>query len=107
MVGPTGIFLIEVKNWSDEYLRNYRGISPHEQLDGANLVLWIYLKNHSFFYKPKITKVIVPIQHNIKYNQYYKSVLIRDVTNLQRFIENNDRNNLSESRIRKIVSILK
>ena len=61
VVGPTGIFLIEVKNWSDEYLRNYGGISPHEQLDRANLVLWIYLKSHSFFYKPKITKVILPI----------------------------------------------
>ena len=107
VVGPTGIFLIEVKNWSDEYLRNNRGISPHEQVDRANLVLWIYLKNHSFLYKPKITKVIVPIQHNIKYNPNYKSVLIRDVTNLQQFIENNDRNNLSESRIRKIVSILR
>jgi hypothetical protein len=107
VVGPTGIFLIEVKNWSNEYLRNNRGISPHEQVDRANLVLWIYLKNHSFFYKPKITKVIVPIQHNIKYNPNYKSVLIKDVANLKQFIENKDRNNLSESRIRKIVSILK
>jgi len=107
VVGPTGIFIIEVKNWSNETLRNHRGFSPHEQLDRGGKVVWRYLKNNSFIFKPHITKILVPIQHNIKYNSYYKSVLIRDVQNLRHFIENNNRYTISEKRVNKIVSILR
>ena len=105
VVGPTGIYLIEVKNWSKATL-NSKHFSPHEQVDRAGKVLWRHLKNHTIFYKPKITQILVPIQHNIEYNSYYKSVLIRDVQNLTSFIENNKRYPLSEKKIRSIVSIL-
>ena len=44
VAGPTGFFIIEVKNWSERYKNNHHGLSPYEQLDRAGLVLWIYLK---------------------------------------------------------------
>jgi hypothetical protein len=105
VIGPTGIFVIEVKNWSNKYSTSHHGISPHEQIDRAGLVLWIFLKKQFFIFKPRTTKVLVPIQRNIKYNSYYKSVLIRDVPNLRRFIVNNGVN-LSESRIKKLLFVL-
>ncbi|MFE3845715.1 nuclease-related domain-containing protein [Thermoplasmatota archaeon] len=107
VVGPTGIYIIEVKNWSNETLRNHKRFSPHEQVDRAGKLLWRHLKNHTIFYKPRITKVLVPIQHNIEYNSYYKSVLIRDVQNLSSFIEDNKRYPLSEKKVGHIVSILR
>jgi len=58
-------------------------------------------------YSPRITKVLVPIQHNINYNSYYKSVIIRDVQNLTSFIENNKRYPLSEKKVGRIVSLLR
>jgi len=106
VVGPTGIYIIEVKNWSNATLNN-RHFSPHEQVDRAGKVLWRYLKNNTIFYSPRITKVLVPIQRNIQYDSHYKSVLIRDAQNLSNFIENNTRYTISEKRVNSIVSILR
>ena len=105
VVGPTGIFVIEVKNWGEDYLKQHYGLNPHEQVDRAGLVLWIYLKEHSFFFKPRITKVLVSIQHNLQYNSYYKSVFVKDINNIKYFIQNNI-NILSDSEIRKVVTLL-
>ena len=105
VVGPTGIFIIEVKNRGIDYLKQHYGLSPYEQVDRASLVLWVYLKQHSFFFKPRITKVLVSIQHNLEYNSYYKSVLVKDVNNIRQFICKNF-NVLSDSEIRKVVSLL-
>ena len=106
VVGSTGIYVIEVKNWSSYHVNHHSGISPHEQIDRHGLALWIYLKDHSFFFKPRVTKVLVPVQHNLSYNPYYKSVLIRDPQNLTRFIVENS-NTLAESKIHKVVSLLR
>lgn len=106
VVGSTGVYVIEVKNWSSNQVNHHSGISPHEQVDRAGLALWIYLKDHSFFFKPMVTKLLVPIQHNLSYNPYYKSVLIRDPHNLTRFIVENN-NTLKESKINKVVSLLR
>lgn len=106
VVGPTGIFVLEVKNWSTDHMKHHMGISPHEQVDRAGLVLWVYLKQHSFFYKPRITKLLVSIQHNLRYNPYYKSVLVREHHGLRKFICENS-NTLTERRINKVASILR
>ena len=103
--GPTGIFIIEVKNWSLNHVNHDNGFSPHEQVDRAGLVLWLYLKQNSFFYKPRVTKLIVPVQNNISYNSYYKSVLIRDVPRLRKFIVEN-RSTLADREINKAASLL-
>jgi hypothetical protein len=105
LVGPTGIFVIEVKNWSSEYLRSHDGISPHEQVDRAGKVLYIYFKKHTFHFKPEITKLLVPIQRNLNYDWNYKSVFIRDLPDLRKFIWNN-KTVLSDTKINKVASLL-
>jgi hypothetical protein len=106
VVGPTGIYVMEVKNWGSNQVNQHRGLSPHEQVDRAGMVMWIYLKEHSFFYKPRVTNLLVPVQDNIPYNPYYKSVLIRSPYGVVKFINENNRNSLDENRILKVVKIL-
>ena len=43
VVCPKGVFMIEVKNWSNSYAQNYDGLNPYEQTDRAGRVLWIAL----------------------------------------------------------------
>lgn len=106
VVGPTGIFAIEVKNWSQDYLNSHTGFSPHEQVDRAGLVLFIYLKSKTFLFKPKIANILVPIQHNLSYNPNYKFVFIKDLSDIRKFIlDNNTR--LSDREIKKVVTLLK
>ncbi|HUT00130.1 MAG TPA: NERD domain-containing protein [Candidatus Thermoplasmatota archaeon] len=81
VVGPTGIYVLEVKNWGSDQVNHHRGLNPHEQVDRAGRVLWIYLKQHSFFYKPRVTNLLVPVQGNIEYNQYYRSVSLSEKSN--------------------------
>ena len=106
VVGPTGIYVMEVKNWSSDRVNHHTGLNPHEQVDRAGRVLWIYLKQHSFFYKPQVTNLLVPVQGNIGYNPNYRSVLIRNPYGLVKFINENNRNYLDENRIFKVVKIL-
>lgn len=106
VVGPTGIYVLEVKNWSSEKVNHHTGLNPYEQVDRAGMVLWIHLKNHSFFYKPRVTNLLVPVQDNIGYNENYRSVLIRNPYSVVKFINENNRNNLDENRIFKVVKIL-
>ena len=106
VVGPTGIYVMEVKNWGSDQVNHHMGLNPHEQVDRAGRVLWIYLKQHSFFYKPRVTNLLVPVQGNIGYNPSYRSVLIRNPYGLVKFINENNRNTLDENRIFKVVKIL-
>jgi hypothetical protein len=106
VVGPTGIYVMEVKNWGSDQVNHHRGLNPHEQVDRAGMVLWIYLKQHSFFYKPRVTNLLVPVQGNLGYNPYYRSVLIRNPYDLVKFINENRNNILDENRIFKVVKIL-
>lgn len=106
VVGPTGIYVMEVKNWSSNQVNHHTGLNPHEQVDRAGRVLWIYLKQHSFFYKPRVTNLLIPVQGNIGYNPSYRSVLIRNPYGLVRFINENNRNTLDENRVLKVVRIL-
>lgn len=107
VVGHTGIFVIEVKNWSSEYLNSYDGFSPHEQVDRAGRVLYIYFKKHTFLFKPRITNVLVPIQRNIKYDEKYKFVLIRNPAGIREFICSDNKTALLDRKINKLVSLLK
>lgn len=42
VVGPTGIFLIETKNWSPQSLINAR-FTPHKQIDRAGYIFFIHM----------------------------------------------------------------
>ena len=73
VVGPTGIFLLETKNWklSDISIKSDELI---HQVNRSSLALWYYLKN--YYWKnemPKIRKVVVSVQgyvSNQKIDQY-------------------------------------
>lgn len=105
VAGPTGFFIIEVKNWSERYKNNHHGLSPYEQLDRAGLVLWIYLKNRFFIYKPPVTKLLVSLKGNFPYNKYYRSVLVKHYKSLNSFILNN-KAIIKYSKLQKVVNSL-
>lgn len=107
VVGPTGIYVLEVKNWSSNQVKNHAGLSPHEQVERAGRVLWIFLKRSSFFNQPRVTNLLIPVQGNIAYNPYYRSVLIRNPLGLDRFIYENNRDALDTQMILNIVNLLK
>lgn len=105
VVGKKGIFVIEVKNWSNEYLRNYRGFTPHEQVDRAGMVLYIHLSNYLPF-KPRVGNLLLSIQNNLRYDPNYKFVSVMGLDYLNRHISSRNQL-LSNSEIEDVVSALK
>lgn len=45
VVGPTGVFLVETKNWSQESIKNENLYSPVDQIKRSSYALFIYLNN--------------------------------------------------------------
>jgi len=101
VVSPKGVFVIEVKNWSNQHSRKNDDLSPHEQLDRAGKVLYVYLKSQLKKRIPllqkkvplhgyRLTKVLLPIKNNISYDQNYKHVLISSVSKINGFITNRE-----------------
>jgi hypothetical protein len=91
-----------------------KGFSPHEQLDRAGLLMYVFLKNPPPYLKIKnwfrsfgeknVTKILV--SDNIPYNPEFKFVLVRSVYNVNSFI-NNKNNRMEEAQVKNIVSLLK
>ena len=106
VVSKRGVVIIEVKNWSDRYYEQNEGISPHEQVDRAGLVLWISLKSWRNPQDPPVTKVLLPIQENMRYDPNFKFVLVRHLGNINSFITN-QREVFSEKEAQRIVGRLK
>lgn len=89
VVSNRGIVVIEAKNWSDDYLsknRKHGGLIPHEQVDRAGLVL--YIKLSSYLKNPPITKVVLATQGNMQYDPNYEFVNVKDLNNINFFIQN-------------------
>ena len=104
VVSTKGVFLIEVKNWSDDYVKNNEKLDPHEQADRAGLVLWIFLK--SIIKNIRVTNVLLSIQDNLQYSSYYKAVYVSSLEKINGFLE--DRQEiLSDKEVKKIVDNLK
>jgi len=75
VVCPKGVFMIEVKNWTDEYAeRNKQNFTPHEQTERAGRVLWITLQN--VIKDTRVTNALLSIKGNIPYNEKYRSVYV-------------------------------
>lgn len=104
IVSKKGIFVIEVKNWSNDYARNYDGFQPHEQVDRAGRVLWITLQNSSI--DTRVTNVLLPIHGNMQYDQNYRMVLVSSLERINGFLENSQ-DVLSENEVAKIVDSLR
>lgn len=104
VVCPKGIFMIEVKNWSDNYIKNNTNLSPYEQTERAGRVLWIRLQKVKK--NTRVTNVLLSIQGNMKYNERYRSVYVSSLARINQFLENRQVS-LSEDEIKKIVKRLK
>ena len=89
VVSYRGVVLIEAKNWSSNYYRQHGGLPPHEQVDRAGRVLWISLKSSWRSPKnPPVTNVLLSIRAKMEYDPYYKSVYVKDMKNINYFIQN-------------------
>lgn len=104
VVSTKGVFLIEVKNWSDDYIRNHEKLNPYEQTDRAGRVLWITLK--SIIKNIRVTNVLLSIQGNMQYNNNYRAVFVSSLEKINGFLENRE-DVLSEKEVKKIVDNLK
>jgi len=100
-----GVFMIEVKNWTDEYAqRNKQVLSPYEQAGRAGLVLWITLQN--VFKDIRVTNVLLSIKGNLPYNEDYRLVYVSSLDSINQFLEKRQ-DSLSEKEVVKIVKKLK
>jgi len=105
VVCPKGVFMIEVKNWTDKYAdQNKKGLSPYEQAERAGRVLWITLQNKVG--DIRVTNVLLSIKGNLPYNQNYRSVFVSRLDTINEFLEKRQ-NILNEKEIEKIVKDLK
>jgi len=106
IVSKRGVIIIEVKNWSHTYYAQNKGISPHEQVDRAGMVLWISLKSWRDPSDPPVTKVLLPIQNNMRYDPSFRFVLVRNLANINAFITG-QREIFSEKEVRTVVDRLR
>jgi len=104
VVSRKGVFVIEVKNWSDNFVRNYTGFSPHEQTDRAGRILWITLND--LFSKISVTNVLLSIDGNIPYNPYYRTVLVSSLDKINSFLTNRQ-DKLTDKQVKRIIGKLK
>ena len=104
VVSPKGVYMIEVKNWSSNYLKNNRNLSPHEQTERAGRVLWIAVQN--MIKGVGVSNVLLSIQGNMKYDAKYRSVSVSSLRGINDFLEKRQ-DNLTEKEVQKLVKSLK
>ncbi len=103
VVCPKGVFMIEVKNWSDNYVKNNTNLSPYEQTERAGRVLWVFLQ--SVIKGTRVTNILLSIQGNMPYNQNYRSVYVSSLDRINQFLEKRQ-DELNEKDVDKIVKNL-
>ena len=96
VVGPTGIFIIEVKNWSNRYQKARRSkFSPHEQADRA-AVLAELKTGHD------CNRIIVSVHNNESHNDKFPRVVVCSLDNVVSHILNKQQL-YNEKQVNKIV----
>ena len=103
VVSRKGVILIEVKNWSDKYLKNNK-FNPYEQTERAGKVLWYYLQSWSS--SPSVMNILLPTRENMEYNRNYKHVFVINLENINHFIEERSER-LNDKDVKSIVKKLK
>ncbi|GKS67574.1 hypothetical protein YTPLAS73_11210 [Nitrosarchaeum sp.] len=107
VVSKRGVSVIEVKNWSSFYYKNHHGIPPHEQVDRAGRVLWITLQSSWFAPKnPPVSSVLLSIQGNINYNDDYGYVKVKNLNNINYFLQNKEEQ-FSEKEVNRLIGRIK
>ncbi len=103
VVCPKDVFIIEIKNWSDNYVKNNTNPIPYEQTERVGRVLWILLQD--VIKDTRVTNILLSIQGNMTYNQNYRSVFVSSLNKINSFLENRQ-DLLNEKEINKIVKNL-
>lgn len=107
VVSKRGVSVIEVKNWSSHYYKNYYGLPPHEQVDRAGRVLWISLKSSWFAPKnPAISSVLLAIQGNINHDDDYGYVIVKNLNNINYYLQNRNEQ-FSEKEVSRLIGRVK
>jgi len=106
VVSKRGVVLIEVKNWSPDFSKQYKGLSPYEQVDRAGRVLWIALESWRSPKNPPVTNVLLSIRGSMQYDSRYKYVNVKDINNINYFIENRYEQ-FSEKEVERVVGRIK
>ena len=75
---------MEVKNWSDNYVKSHDKLSPHEQTERAGKVLWAYLK--ALILDIRVTNILLSLQGNIRYDENYRSVFVSTPEKINDFL---------------------
>ena len=105
VVSPKGVFMIEVKNWSNDFAQNNKwSLNPYEQTERAGRVLWIELQN--VVKNVSVTNILLPINGNLQYNQNYRTVFISSLDRINQFLEQRQVT-LSKKEVETIVENLK
>jgi len=105
VVCPKGVYMIEVKNWSNNFARNNnKSFSPYEQTERAGRVLWISLQG--IFRKVRVTNVLLSVKGNFEYNKKYRSVFVSSLDRINFFLMGRQ-DALTEKEIKNIVKDLK
>ena len=105
VVCERGVFMIEVKNWSDRYARTEtNSLSPHEQTERAGRVLWVGLQGS--VKNVMVTNVLLSIKGNLKWDEDYRSVYVTSLAKINQFIQNREEI-YYEDEVKKIVKELK
>lgn len=103
VVCAKGVFMIEVKNWSDEYAKNPKW-SPHEQTERAGRVLWITLQDA--VKGVRVTDVLLSTRGNIRYDPSYRAVMVSDPDKIVGFLKNRP-DALTHSELWRVLKCLK
>jgi len=105
VVCPKGVFMIEVKNWSDKFANNNKkSFNPYEQTERAGRILWINLQ--TVVKNVRVTNVLLSIKGNLSYNENYRSVFVSSLDRINSFLERRQ-DILSEKEVKKVVKDLK
>ena len=105
VVCERGVFMIEVKNWTDKYARTEtNSLSPHEQTERAGRVLWIGLQGS--VKNVRVTNVLCTINGNLQWDDDFRSVYVTSLTKINQFIQNREEI-YYEDEVKKIVKELK
>lgn len=107
VVSKRGVIVIEVKNWSTIYYKNHHGIPPHEQVDRAGRVLWVSIQSSWFSPKhPSVSSVLLSIEGNINYDDDYGYVSVKNLNNINYFLQNKEEQ-FSDKEVGRLVGRIK
>jgi len=105
VVGPTGIFLLETKNWKSSDIE-LKSKDLRHQVRRSSLGFWFYLKDHYTFERsPKTRSVIVSMKGNPSGNKPDKYIDVVSPYQLCRYISGRPAV-LDENAIKKVVNTI-